>query len=148
MDLAIDGLTETLRSVQGLSTDLRKVANGELRDAANVCAEGLVDKLRRAAGASGVPVAPRVASSLRIKRDRLPAVALGGSKRVGATGAPAGRLLWGSEHGPAGAVNHFAVEANPAGYWIAPTVKRFREDDALTNYRAAVLAILRKWGLL
>lgn len=142
----VEGAQETLKAFRGLSDDLRKTANGELRQAAGDCARGLVSDLQRAAGASGVPVAPRVARSIRVKSDRLPAVQIGGSKRVGRHGAPAAALVWGSETGPAGRVNHFGV-APSAGYWIAPTVERFSNTDAPDAYRKAVAQIQHRYGL-
>src|SRR5262245_60576018 len=146
-DVEVDGLTETLAAFRGLEADLRRQANGELRAAARECASLLVAELRQAAAASGVPVAARVARSIRVKNDRLPAVQLGGSRKVGRTGAPAALLLWGSEHGPAGDVNHFAVAPNQSGYWIAPTTARFARSRAMTTYRGAVAEIMRRYGL-
>lgn len=144
----VDGLLETLKAVQALEADLRKETNAELRQAAGVCATGLVSKLQRAAVTCGVPVAPLVARSIRVKSDRLPVVSIGGSRRVGRGGAPAGVLLWGSEQGPKGDVNRFAVETNLAGYWIAPTVAAFARDEAVTAYKRAVYELLHKRGLV
>lgn len=132
-----------------LERDLRAEANGELRDAADRCASGLVVSLVSAASSSGVPVAPRVARSIKVKRDRVPVVAIGGATKVG-TGkrGQAGSLVWGSEQGPKGDVNHFGVATNAAGYWIAPTVARFGDGPAIDTYRRAVADIMRKHGLL
>lgn len=142
-NIEVEGLTETLKAFQGLETDIRRQANGELRQAAGECARGLVSELQSSAAASGVPVAPRVASSVRVKSDRLPSVTIGGSKRVGIRGAPASRLMWGSESGG----KNFG---RPAGgqYWIAPAVDRFKGNEAITHYRVAVGRIMRKYGLI
>jgi hypothetical protein len=150
VDVEVDGLTETLKAFQGLEKDLRRTANGELRQAAGECAGQLAIQLRGAASSSGVPVAPRVARSIRVKSDRLPVVTVGGYAKVGRTGAIAAKLLWGSERGPAGGgeVNHFAVPRNPSGYWLAPTIDRFRNTGALTVYKRSVYQIMRKWGLV
>jgi len=148
LDTHVDGLVETLAAFRGLEADLRRQANGELRAAARTCASELVGELRQAAGACGVPVAARVARSIRVKNDRLPAVSIGGSRKVGKAGAPASVLLWGSEHGPAGDVNHFGVDANAAGYWIAPTTARFKTGRAMDAYRGAVADIMRRYRLI
>ncbi len=148
LPLEIEGLQETLKAVQTLEADLRKTTNRELRTAAGECARGLVGDLVAAASASGVPVAKRVASSIRVKSDRLPSVTIGGTRKVGSGGASAGALVWGSEHGPAGDVNHFGVDARPSGYWIAPTVERFAGGRALVAYRQAVHAILSRRKLV
>jgi hypothetical protein len=145
----MEGMTETLRAFQGLEADLRKEANSELRSAARECAARLAVELVSAASASGVPVAPRVARSIRVKSDRLPVVTIGGPMKVG-TGkqGSAGALVWGSEQGPKGDPNRFGVAPNLAGYWIAPATKRFEEGPALDTFRRAVAAIMRRWGLL
>lgn len=143
------GLEETLKAFSGLERDLRSNANAELRDAAGEASSGLVLALRQAA-ASGPPVARRVAASAKVKRDRVPAVQIGGRAKVGRAGAIAAVLVWGSERGPASgaSVNRFGVGRNEAGYWIAPTVERFGSSRALETYKRAVYSIMRKWGLV
>jgi hypothetical protein len=144
----VQGVQETLKAFGGLEADLRKEANAELRQAAKECASALVALLVAAAGASGVPVAQRVAASIKVKSDRIPVVSIGGPRRVGRRGAPAAALLWGSETGPAGPVNHFGVPRNAGGYWIAPTVEKFATNKAPEIYRRKVYEIMRKWGLV
>lgn len=146
-NIEVEGLMETIKSFSEIEAEFRKQANGELRTAAGDCARMLVGKLQTSAAASGVPVAPRVASATRVKSDRLPVVSIGGSKRVGIRGAPASRLLWGSEHGPKGDVNHFGVPPS-SGYWIKPAVERFKGNEAIRIYRGKVAEIMRKYGLL
>ena len=143
----LDGLVETLKAFQALEADLaRPAANKELRAAARVCATGLAAELVRAAAGSGVPVARRVAASIRVKSDRIPVVSIGGARKVGAGGAPAGVLVWGSEQGPKSDPNRFAVEPS-SGYWIKPTVTGFQADEAVTVYKRAVYELQRKHGL-
>ena len=143
-------MAQTIKAVNGLERELeRPAANKELRQAARSCATILAGQLARAAAASGVPVAPRVASSIRVKSDRLPVVQIGGAKKVG-TGkrAAAAALVWGSEQGPKSDPNRFAVAPNPAGYWIAPTVARFQSDQAIELYRRSVYEVLHDAGLV
>jgi hypothetical protein len=148
LSLEVDGLVETLAATKALERELeRPAANRELRVAGKRCASVLAGELAIAAGASGVPVAPRVARSIRPKSDRIPVVSIGGATRVGARGAPAGVLVWGSEQGPKGDVNHWGV-APSSGYWIAPTVARFASSGALVAYRVAVADVLRRFGLI
>lgn len=145
----MDGMLETLKAFRGLEADLRKEANSELRSAARECAAKLAVGLVQSASASGVPVAPRVARSIRVKSDRIPVVSIGGPAKVG-TGkqGTAGALVWGSEQGPKSDPNRFAVAPSAAGYWIAPAVKRFEEGPALDVFRRAVSDIMRRYGLL
>jgi hypothetical protein len=146
--IEVDGLMETLKAVNQLEREFaRPHANAQLRDAAGRCGNGLADELVRAASASGVPVAPRVARSVTVKRDRLPVVSIGGGQPVGRHGDSAGSLVWGSEQGPKGAVNHFAV-APSSGYWVAPAVKRFGDGPAVDLYRRAVFDVLKASGLV
>ena len=148
LTIEVDGLQETLKAVQQLERAFaRPEANGKLRDAAGRCASELKDDLVRAASSSGVPVAPLVARSIRVKRDRIPVLSIGGATRVGRYGASAGSLVWGSEQGPKGAVNHWAVPPS-SGYWIAPTVERFGKGGALTIYKRAVYDVLHDSGLV
>lgn len=150
LSVEMDGMMETLKSVRGLADALdRKEANAELRAAAKETASGLAVGLVAAASSSGVPVAPRVARSIRVKSDRLPVVSIGGPTKVGSgKNGSAGALVWGSEQGPKGDPNHFGVAPNASGYWIGPTVQRWTEGPALDNYRRAVAAILRRWRLI
>jgi hypothetical protein len=146
----IDGLAETIKAVQTLEREYaRPAANKQLRAAARECATPLAAALTVAASASGVPVAPRVARSIRVKSDRLPVVTIGGATKVGSgKRSAAAALVWGSEQGPKSEPNRFAVDANPAGYWIAPTVARFGEGPAVEAYKRAVYEILKDAGLL
>jgi hypothetical protein len=143
-----DGLLETLAAFKGLEADLRKEANAELRLAGRQAAVVLAAELAASASSSGVPVAPRVARSIRVKSDRLPTVVIGGPRKVGRRGAPAAVLAWGSEHGPRGDVNHFGVSPSSAGHWIRPAVLRFEAGEALTIYRRAIVDTMRRYKLL
>jgi len=146
LSVEVDGLMQTLKAVQGVQADLRPGINNELRDRADTVAQGLLVDLVSAAGSSGVPVAPRVAQSIRVKRDRIPVVSIGGGMRVGRAGGTAGALVWGSEQGPKGDVNHFAVPPS-SGYWIAPAVERYG-PRARDDFASAVVDVFRKHGLL
>lgn len=141
------GVEETLRAVRSLGADLRKGANAEIRAAAKQTAAGLVVELQASARSSGVPLAPRVAATAKVKSDRFPTVVIGGSKAVGRYGAPASAVIWGTEHGPASDPNRFAVDANSGGYWIAPAVEKFRRGPAIRLFQGAIEATLRRYGL-
>jgi hypothetical protein len=143
MSIQIEGLTETLRAVSGLEADLRRTANGQLRQAAGEIAAQGVGLVRSSAAACGVPAAPLVASTARVKSDRLPSIQIGGPRKVGRYGAPAAALLWGTEHGG----HNFAAGAS-SGYWIKPAVDRLKAGPAVEAYKRAVAAILARWGLL
>ena len=138
----LEGMAETLRALQGLSKELRPEANGELRDAAGETAGKLRDDLARAAAGSPTPQARLVARTLRVVRDRIPAVSIGGGDRVGRYGASADALLWGSEHG-----GHNFVAGGGGEYWIGPTVERFKSSTAIATFERAIGRLVHKWGL-
>lgn len=146
LSIELEGIFETLKAVRGVEADLRPGVNNELRDAAETSAAGLVVDLQASAAASGVPVASRVASSAKVKRDRVPVVSIGGSARVGSRGAPASVLVWGSEQGPKGGVNHWGVPPG-SGYWIAPAVER-AGPKCVETFKRAVADVFRRHGLL
>ena len=143
----IEGIFETLAATKELERGLRIETNGKIRAAAKTAATVLAAQLARAASGSGVPVAPRVARSIRVKSDRIPVVSIGGGARVGRNGGSAGALVWGSEQGPKGGVNHFAVPPS-SGYWIAPTVEEFSRSDAVEIYKRAIVDLLQETKLL
>jgi hypothetical protein len=137
-----DGIEETLDALKGLDRDLRAEANGEIREAAREAAGGLVLALQAAAASSPTPQARLVAQAAKVKSDRFPTVVLGGSKKVGHRGTPAGRLAWGSEQGG----EHFAAPAGGA-YWIAPTVRRFETAGAVPIFKRKLYEVIRRHGL-
>lgn len=133
-----------LDALKTVSADLRRDSNRRLREAAGECSRQLIAELQIAAAASPTPQARLVASTLKVGSDRIPLVRVGGSRRVGHRKTPAGVLVWGSERGG----RTFVASPSGAGYWIAPTVKRFSSGRAVQTYQAAVAGILRDAGVL
>lgn len=147
--------------------------NDELKDETY----DIADYLRRmlyqfSLRAEAPPQAPLVAGAAKVRRDRIPVVRLGGSKKVGrpyttrkkykrhgkgkgsylyqdAGGkgkkvrAPAGALLWGSEFGAADGIARFARRHNPEGYWIAPAIDAC-VPHAVRSWRKALERAVRK----
>ena len=141
----VEGLGETSAAIAELRKNLGDVKAGELRSASVEASGELAGLLAAAASSSGVPVASRVAASIRpSSRDGWPGVSIGGTVPVGRYGAIAAKLLWGSEHGPAGEPNHFGVSSNSAGYWIAPTCKAFKTGPAMARFQAAIDRLISK----
>jgi len=138
--LALKNLIATLNMMD-------KETQARVRDLAQPLSARLAGQLMQAADASPTPQAKLVALSISTPRDRLIRVDVGGSKKVGRKyggvasksgkgkkvkmdAAPAGALLWGSEHGSEPGLdsigrnytNRFKVGRNARGYWITPTV--------------------------
>lgn len=150
-------MMQLLKSVRGIEADLRKDINNRIKAASASASEQLVRDLAVAAvSGSAPPQAAFVANSIRVKKDRLAAVRIGG-KRGGRTrsGATAGHLLFGSERGTTGAPdrdgsvrNRFVKPHNAGGYWIRPTINAFIDTKAWKDYHRAVVQILNAEGLL
>lgn len=136
-------LIPLLKGLGRVEKSLRDESNVRLRNAAGQAAQALASELRQSASSSPTPQARIVADSIRVRRDRLVSVAIGGSKRVGSRGTPAGAILWGSEHG---GVNFQAPHGG--SYWMQPAVQRYAAGGAQGVYLAAVNEILRDAGLL
>ena len=136
--------------------ELRKASNVRLREAAKECAGDLAQRLRLTAYGAPAPQTQLVARSIKVKSDRFPVVAIGGSKKVGrayksrkgrgTVRASAAQLLFGVENGDF----HGRFAARSAdGNWIKPTVKDFStSSQAIGNYQKAVLRILEDAGVL
>lgn len=133
LNVTIDGARETLARFRALPRD----ASDELRDAATSLSIGLA-LLVGAAGAARGGQAALVASTVKPKRDRVPYIQVGGTKRV-ALGTKAGakreawRILFGSEFGATRGAsrtgpNGFAQHAGRRGLWIFPTVEAHQDD--------------------
>lgn len=137
LSVDVEGAAETIAALNAVAADLQRKPNPADRQ----CATMLAAKLAQAAAGSGVPVAPRVARSIRPGSG---AVSIGPA--AGRSGKPSAALAWGSEQGPKGAINHFGVPPS-SGYWIRPTVESFQRDQAPELYGRAVDGAVSKSGL-
>lgn len=143
--LRVEGLSETEHALAAVADDLKPGGPVDT-EAGSAVAELLAPQLVAAAAASGVPVAPRVARSVRVQPGPRPTVSIGGAQAVGRGGAPAYKLAWGSEHGPAGEPNHFGV-AHGSGYWIKPTVDRVKNSSGQLPFDLAIAGRIKRHGL-
>ena len=152
-----------LRNLIATLNMMDKETQGRVRDAAQPLSARLAGQLMQAADSSPTPQARLVAMSILTPRDRLIRVDIGGSKKVGRkfggeasksgkgkkvkmSAAPAGALLWGSEHGSHPGVdrsgraysNRFKVGRSERGYWITPAV-----DDYAPIVAAEYISIVK-----
>lgn len=95
VNLRIEGARQVLASFR----DLPKEATVALRDASQKIAAGLVPDIKAAAESDSSPQSRLLASTVKVRRDRVPSVQAGGSTRLGRHKAPAYSMLWGSEFG-------------------------------------------------
>ena len=94
VNMPIEGARETLRAFRKLP----KEASQELRERSLKLSETLANRARQAAR-SDSPQAALMAPTIKARRDRLPSIQVGGSKRVGRNRKPAYKILFGSEFG-------------------------------------------------
>jgi hypothetical protein len=115
--LTITGLRQTLAAFR----DLPKEAATQLRDASARIADH-VAAAAKAAGSASSPRSRLVAQTVRVVRDRVPAVQVGGTKQVGHRKTPVWKLLFGDEFG-ASTYPQFRPHRGREGYWFFPTVE-------------------------
>lgn len=94
VNLAIDGVRETLAAFRSLPKD----ANDQLRERSRKLAEIVAEQAKAAGQAEGKQAA-LVARTVTARRDRVPVVQAGGTRRLGRHRAPAFGLLFASEFG-------------------------------------------------
>lgn len=150
----IDGVRETL----ALFRQMPKDATAELRTASQRIAEHVADRARVAAVLEDDQAALLV-PTIKVVRDRVPAVQVGGAKRVGRNEAPAWALLFVSEFGmnrrsgwfaaakynESGSVQHKPHTGN-RGHWFFPTAEA-EQDYMNREWNAAAERIAGKFGM-
>lgn len=115
--IRIEGLRETLAALRRLPKD----ADVAIRKAALELAEGM-EKATAAAGRREGAQAALVATTVKARRDRVPVVAAGGTKRLGRNRARAFKLLFGSEFG-ATRYEQFKPHVGTGSYWFFRTIE-------------------------
>lgn len=142
----LTGVREVLAGFRGMS----KNANDALRDASLTLAQALAVDVAAAGRAEGAQAA-LVATTVKARRDRVPVIVAGGSKRIGSRRVPAYELLFGSEFGAGQGgrygLRQFKPHLGSGSYWIFKTV----QDAAATaridrEWNAAADAIVRAFG--
>lgn len=135
----ITGVRETLAAFRQLPKD----ATVELREAAGRIAEMLALDARGRGMASSRQSA-LVAPTVRVVRDRVPVVQVGGSSRVGSRKTPAWHILFGAEFG-ARAYKQFRRHRGSKGYWFFSTIEG-NEARIAAEWNEAADRIIQKWG--
>lgn len=143
---SIEGADVLLRKIQGLSPELRKMANRELRAAARVIAKDASNRIRVSGKATGAAQADDVAQTARPKSDRLPVVRIPGVKvpvrgiKRGGKGASQA-VARGATGG--GRAKQFAGTRN----WVFDLRPELAEVG-VEKYNAAMDGMLSRWGLI
>ncbi|MEV6287399.1 hypothetical protein [Kribbella sp. NPDC051770] len=135
------GVRGTLAAFRKLPKD----ATVELRNANQSIADELDDKIAVAARASSRQ-SEVVASGIKARRDRVPSVQAGGSRKVASNRRPLHKLLFGANFGA-----KFLPQFRPhrgsgtKDYWFYSTVDDNRENIA-KQWTDAADRVLREWG--
>lgn len=140
VSIKVDGIRETLSAFARLPKD----AQNEIRDASLELARQLAGSAAAAGHAEGSQ-ASLVATTVKPRRDRVPVIEAGGSKRLGRNKKPAFKLLFGSEFGS----NYYRQFGKPhlgsGSYWFFDTVDR--EQAAITTeWSKAADNVVRRFG--
>lgn len=137
----VDDLKPFLARVRALP----KTAQNEVREAAQAIADDEAERIR-ARGRRVSPLAALAASSVKSRRDRIPAIAGGGAKRIGEDGGRAGDLFFGAEFGGRGrkTTQQFQPHRGRLGYFFFDQLRE-DQDRMLERWQQAVDAIAREW---
>ena len=132
----VEGLNEVLRAFKALP----KEASAELRKSSMEIAERhMAPAWRNAALYYAGPWGQVIADSVKVKRDRVPAVTIGGNRKVLSGGGSATMVRWPSDTGQ-GRESFAPFEQTN---WISNV--RGYQPDALREWGAAVDRIVSKW---
>jgi hypothetical protein len=151
--VTVKGVREVQAVLDQIATVHLDMAKRELRDGTQqIAQQALIPILKRGAAASGVPIAARMADTARARKDRMVLVRVGavnpklsGFRR--GQGKYKTTLALGSNYGPKGDVNNYAVPRNPSGHWVQPTVNSDGTYAKIKDeYRALLARILGKYS--
>ncbi|MBN9739551.1 hypothetical protein DMP23_00265 [Amycolatopsis sp. A1MSW2902] len=117
------------REVLAAFRDLPKEASDALRDASQNLARKLAVKAAADVAAHGGPQGHLVAPTTKAVRDRVPAIQIGGTKRVGRRLAPAYGLLFGSIFGMNGRSGWYS-----AARYAGSTGRQYRPHQGQDAY--------------
>jgi len=134
----IPGLNRLLRDLRALPPE----ANAELRDASQTIADRYMVPAWRAAALRAGPWGPKLAQSIRSRRDRVPAVIIGGGRKVFSGGATATMARYPSS---AGRVRQAIPEAFTRTGWLKAAHPAYI-GPAVNEWGNAVSGVVRKWN--
>lgn len=142
VEVYVDGLNDVLRALSRLPKD----AANELRDASKEIAESdMAPAWRNAATYYAGPWGAKIAASVRVKRDRVPAVNIGYARPVYSGGASSIMTRYPSNKGRQGASGDRVPPAFGLGTdWISKV--RAYQPEAMRKWGRAVDTIVQKWG--
>lgn len=142
VSVEVSGMRETLAAFKALPKD----ASDALRDASKELAESLVTSIKQAAGRARQPQATILGATVKVRRDRVPVIIVGGTKRIGRNKVPAWRILFGGEFGSNRYRQFHQRHTGTEGTWFFPTVERDKAQIADAWDKAADEIVTRFGG--
>lgn len=139
INMRVEGAHATLAALRRMP----KQASDELRDASQQLASTLANRVRSAAASEGRQ-AGILAATVAARRDRLPVIVAGGSRRLGRNRKPAYKLLFGSEFG-ANRLRQFKPHLGRGSYWFFRTVED-NQTVVAAAWRKAADDVVRRFG--
>jgi hypothetical protein len=140
IDAYVTGLNEVLRAFKALP----KEAGVELRLASlDIADRIMVPAWRNAAINYAGPWGPKIADSIRAKKDRIPSVNIGYAKKVYSGGASSINTRFPANAGTTGRAGPTAAPFGQGTDWIR-NVQPY-QAQALNEWAKAVDVIVRKW---
>ncbi|MFI6759361.1 hypothetical protein ACIBF5_09495 [Micromonospora sp. NPDC050417] len=135
----IDGARQVLQAFRGLPRE----ADQALRDASGKLAATLAVRVQGAARSDSRQAA-LMGPTVRVVRDRLPAIVIGGSTRVGRKRKPAYKILFGSEFG-SNRLKQFRPHLGSHSYWALRTISE-NEKTMSAEWNRAADRVVRAFG--
>jgi hypothetical protein len=138
-DTYIEGLNQVLRAFKALP----KEASAELRQASQaVASQHMMPAWQEAARSGAGPWGEVIANSVKVRRDRVPAVQIGGNRKAFSGGATATMVRYPSDSGQ----KRDSFAPFEQTNWIS-NVRRY-QGPALQEWAQAVDRIVAKWSTL
>jgi hypothetical protein len=171
-NVSISNLDEVRKVLKDIAAeDLNPVTKNLRRYTRILANDTLIPGLKRGAAASGVPIAPAMADTIKAKADRIVTVRVGAVNpklsgfRSGVGAVKAAQLAtrkgghskssqsyrttlaWGSDRGPYSTtgVNHYAV-GQSSSHWVLPTLTGPLFDEVKNKYTAYLRAVTLKYS--
>ena len=138
--LRVDGIRETLDAFRALPKD----ASNELRDAAMDISRDVATAASSSGRAEGRQAA-LVATTVKARRDRVPVIVAGGTRKLGRNRVPAYKLLFGSEFGSS-RLRQYRPHVGKGSYWFFKAVEDQQAATAKRWGEAADRIILKFGG--
>lgn len=141
--LTITVSTPGLRGTLAAFQRLPKSASDALRDQSLELARTLAVKVA-AAGRADSPQSALMAPTVVARRDRVPVIVAGGTRRVGSRRKPAYKILFGSEFGSTH-LPQFRPHLGRGSYWFFETVYD-SQPQIMAAWNAAADTIVSDWS--